>query len=94
MCNKSNIGSINIVCAFVCVCVCVCVCVFVCLFEMLNERGGGELRFYDENGNFVESYFGRSGVREGCVLGAFFFFLATYPVYASICVFRRRLPPL
>ena len=37
--------------------------------------------FYDENGNFVESHFNRSGVRQGCVLGAFILCVAMYLVY-------------
>ena len=45
------------------------------LFEMLYERESGEMWFYDENNNFVESYFSRSGVHQGCVMGASFFAL-------------------
>ena len=42
----------------------------------------GKLWVYDKNGNFVESYFSRSCVRQGCVLGAFLSCLAMYQVYA------------
>ena len=33
------------------------------LFEIIDEQGSGELWYYDENGDFVESCFSRSGVR-------------------------------
>jgi len=52
------------------------------MFEMLYERGNGQLCYYDENYNFVESHYNRCGVRQGCVLGAFLFCLATRHVYA------------
>ena len=48
---------------------------------MFYERGSGELWHYDENGNYVESYFSRSGLRHGCILGAFLYCLAIYNVY-------------
>jgi hypothetical protein len=54
------------------------------LFEMLYERGSGEPWYYDENGNFVDSHYGRSGVCKGCVIGAFMFCMAMYPVYAKL----------
>jgi len=54
------------------------------LFEMIYERGSGELWYYDEKGNFMEPHFSRSGVRQGCVLGAFLFCLAMYTVYARL----------
>jgi hypothetical protein len=50
------------------------------LFEMIYERGSGELWYYDEKGNFVESHFNRSGIPP------FFFCLAMYPVYARLQV--------
>jgi len=34
--------------------------------------------------NFAESHFIRSGVRQGCVLSAFLFCLAMYPVFARL----------
>jgi len=58
--------------------------ILIPLFEMLYERGSAELWHYDENGNFMESYFSRSGVRLGCVFGAFLFCLAMYHVYARL----------
>ena len=51
---------------------------------MLYERGSCDLWFYDEHGNFVQSYYSKTGVRHGCVLGAFLFCLAMAPVYARI----------
>jgi hypothetical protein len=51
---------------------------------MLYERGSCELSFYDEHGNFVQSYYSKTGVRQGYVLGAFLFCLAMAPVYARI----------
>ena len=42
------------------------------MFAMVYERGNGQLWYYDENGNYVESHYSRCGVRETCVLGAFF----------------------
>jgi hypothetical protein len=73
------------------------------LFEMIYERGNWELWLCDENGNFVEYYYSRSGVRRGCVLGAFLFCLTMYPVYVMlrgsswpgwcvVCLLRQRLP--
>ena len=41
------------------------------LFKMLYERGSGELFYYDENCNYIASYYSKNGVRQGCVLGAF-----------------------
>jgi hypothetical protein len=40
------------------------------LLEMLYERRSGELCFYDENGNFIDSYFSRYGFRQGYVFWA------------------------
>jgi hypothetical protein len=40
--------------------------------------------YYDEYGNYVESHYNKCGVRQGCVLGAFFFCLDTRPVYARL----------
>ena len=54
------------------------------VFEKRYERGSGELWFYDEHGSYVESHFIRRGARQGCVLGAFHFCLAMYPVYARL----------
>ena len=51
---------------------------------MLYERENRELWYYDENGNLAVSHYSRNGVRQSCVLGAFFFCLAMYPVYARI----------
>jgi hypothetical protein len=51
---------------------------------MLYKRGVGELWFYDENGNYVQTYYSKTGVRQGCVLGAFLFCLAIAPVYARL----------
>jgi hypothetical protein len=51
---------------------------------MLYERGSGELWFYDENGQYVQTYYSKTGVRQGCVLGAFLFCLAMAPVYARL----------
>jgi hypothetical protein len=53
------------------------------LFEILYERGSGELWYYDESGNFVESHFCRTCVRHDCVLDAFLFCLAIYHFYAT-----------
>ncbi len=33
------------------------------LFELLYERGNGELYYYDENGNYIASYYSKNGVR-------------------------------
>jgi hypothetical protein len=60
------------------------------LFAMLYEKGSGELWYYDENGNFVESQISRYGFRHGCVMGAFLFSLAMYLVYAR---FQALLGP-
>ena len=38
---------------------------FFPLFEMFYERGSGDLWYYDENGNFMESHFSRTCVRQG-----------------------------
>jgi len=54
------------------------------MFKMPCERGSGELWCYDENGNFVDLYYNRNGVRHGCAMGAFFFCLAICPVYARL----------
>ena len=54
------------------------------MFDMLYERGSGELWFCDEHGNYVESHFSRSGVRKGCVLGAFLLCLAMNHVYDRV----------
>ncbi len=56
----------------------------ILLFKMLYERGSGELWYYDENGNFVESHFSRCGVRLGFVLGPLLFCMAMYPVYVML----------
>jgi hypothetical protein len=34
-------------------------------FDMLYAQGIGEMRFYDENVNYVAIYFSRRGVRQG-----------------------------
>jgi hypothetical protein len=54
------------------------------VFEMLYEFGRGQLWYYDENGNCVESHYNRCGVRQGWVLGAFLFCLVMKPVYARL----------
>jgi hypothetical protein len=54
------------------------------MFEMLYERGNGQLWYYDENGIYVESHYSKCGVRQGCVLDAFFFCLVICPVYARL----------
>ncbi len=54
------------------------------LFELLYEIGSGELFYYDENGNYIASYYNKNGVRQGCVLGAFLFCLAMQPVYSRL----------
>ncbi len=54
------------------------------LFEMLYERGSGELFYYDENGNYITSYYNKNKVRQGCVLVAFLFCLAMQPVYSRL----------
>jgi len=56
----------------------------ITMFEMLYERGSGQLLYYDENGNCVESHYSRCGVYHGCVLGAFLFCLAMRPVYTRL----------
>ena len=59
--------------------------VLIPMFEqMLYDRESGELWYYDENGNFVESHFNCPRFRHGCVLGAFLLYLAMYPVYARL----------
>ena len=50
--------------------------ILIPLFEMLYERGNGELWYYNEHGNYVESLYSRCGIRQWCVLGAFLFCLA------------------
>jgi hypothetical protein len=54
------------------------------LFEMLYEWDSGELWYYYEHGNYVESHYNRCGVRQGCVLGAFLFCLAMKHVYSRL----------
>ncbi len=54
------------------------------MFEMLYERGAGQLWYYDENGIYVESHCSKCGVRQGYVLGAFFFCLVMRPVYERL----------
>jgi hypothetical protein len=51
----------------------------ILMFEIFCERGNGQLLYYDENGNYVESHYNRCGVRQGCVLGAFCFVLPCAP---------------
>ena len=54
------------------------------MFAMLYERGNGQLWYYDENGNYVESHCSKCGVRQGCVLGAFFLCLVMGLAYARL----------
>ena len=55
------------------------------LFKIIYERDNGELFFYDENGNYIASYYNKNGVhRQGRVLDAFLFCLAMQPVYSRL----------
>jgi hypothetical protein len=54
------------------------------MFEILYERGVGQLWYYDEFGNYIESHYSKCGVRQGCVLEAFFFYLVMRLVYARL----------
>ena len=54
------------------------------MFEMLYERGDGQPWYYDENGKYIESHCNICGVRQCCVLGAFFIYLVTRPVYERL----------
>ena len=57
---------------------------------MLYERGSGELWYYNEADSFVVSHYSRNGVHLGCVLGAFFFCLAMYPIDARLQAISGR----
>ena len=54
------------------------------MFEMLCERDNGKLRYYNEIENYVDSYYIKCGVRQGCVLGAFFFCFVMCPAYVRL----------
>ena len=54
------------------------------ILEMLYERSNGQLWYYDEFGNYIESHYDKCGVRQDCVLGAFFSCLVMRPVYARL----------
>jgi len=34
------------------------------LFTILYERGSGDMWYYDENGNYVESHYNKSSIRQ------------------------------
>ena len=51
------------------------------LYGMLYTDCEGELWFYDDNGDYYETFHSKRGVRQGCVLGTFLFCLAMKPIY-------------
>ena len=65
------------------------------LFEMLYERGNGELWYYYEHGNYVESHYSRCGVRIFILLGNEAGLLETVRDVGRkrgpLLIFRRRL---
>ena len=66
------------------------ICVSPYMFEMLYERGNGQLWYCEENGVYVDSHYNKGSVRQGCVLGAFFFCLVTSLVYARVDALATR----
>ncbi len=47
--------------------------ILIPMCEIVYDCGNGQLWYYDENDNYVESHYNKCGVRQGRVLVAFFF---------------------
>ena len=51
---------------------------------MLYTDRMGELWYFDEDGNLSHTQPSRQGVRQGCVLGIFIFYVTMAPIYKQI----------
>jgi hypothetical protein len=54
------------------------------LFDILHADRNGELWYFDEEGVLRHKLFSRRGIRQGCVLGIFIFYITMAHIYASL----------
>ena len=54
------------------------------LYDMLYTNREGGLWYINEEGNLTHSQSSRRGVRQGCVLGLFVFFVTMSPIYKTL----------